>query len=353
MRFRTVPTHAHTGQVFDQEQDTLGIETVNKETIHPRKSYKMNASCADITLHAPAKWQVAKPSLLATADDAYDGTTTKKYWVDVQLRWGDFDSHDIERYTRGKYLDYTTDNVSQYPCHAGCMIGIDLCYNLHAAFGNWFPGVKPLVISAMTKIMKSNPALYTLRERIKKGLQLYASEPTEPHLSTQNYSELFSQQIVWFVDDSQTYRTTCHKTTNGNLTTKPINGALFIFNPRTGQMYMKILHTSVWAGQKRLRQLSMWKAAEEVGALIRSMPLEEQPKQIIVMRKGLMEAMGVWIQSFPCAHTYTHTSPSQVQLLEFPNIVIKGSELALPFQSCMQIELLGDLILKATEPQMV
>lgn len=39
-------------QVFDQELDALEIETVQKETIHPRKSYKMNSSCADILLFA-------------------------------------------------------------------------------------------------------------------------------------------------------------------------------------------------------------------------------------------------------------------------------------------------------------
>jgi hypothetical protein len=38
--------------------------------------------------------------------DVLDGTTSNKYWIDVQLRWGDFDSHDIERYTRAKFLDY-------------------------------------------------------------------------------------------------------------------------------------------------------------------------------------------------------------------------------------------------------
>ena len=34
------------------------------------------------------------------------------------------------------------------------MIGIDLAYNLHSAFGNWFAGVKPLIVQAMAKIMK-------------------------------------------------------------------------------------------------------------------------------------------------------------------------------------------------------
>ena len=52
-------------KVFDQELDALEIETVQKETIHPRKSYKMNSSCADILLFAAYKWNVSKPSLLA------------------------------------------------------------------------------------------------------------------------------------------------------------------------------------------------------------------------------------------------------------------------------------------------
>lgn len=99
------------------------------------------------------------------------------------------------------------------------------------------------------------------------------------------------------------------------MTTKPINGAIFIFNPRTGQLYLKIIHTSVWEGQKRLGQLAKWKTAEEVAALIRSCPIEEQPRQIIVMRKGMLD-------------------PLELHLLDFPNIVIKGSELQLPFQSC-------------------
>ena len=51
------------------------------------------------------------------------------------------------------------------------------------------------------------------------------------------------------MDDTNVYRVTIHKTFEGNLTTKPINGAIFIFNPRTGQLFLKIIHTSVWAGK--------------------------------------------------------------------------------------------------------
>lgn len=84
-------------QVFDQELDRLEIETVQKETIHPRKSYKMNSSCADILLFAAFKWPVSKPSLMGEERDVFDQKPTQKYWIDVQLRWGDFDSHDVER----------------------------------------------------------------------------------------------------------------------------------------------------------------------------------------------------------------------------------------------------------------
>ncbi|KAG0502557.1 hypothetical protein HPP92_002629 [Vanilla planifolia] len=299
-------------QVLDQELDALEIDTVQKETIHPRKSYKMNSSCADVLLFAAHKWPMSKPSLVAESKDVFDQKASQKYWIDVQLRWGDYDSHDIER------------------CHDRVRFGLQF------ALGIWklVPCSKPLLAQAMNKIMKSNPALYVLRERIRKGLQLYSSEPTEPYLSSQNYGEIFSNQIIWFVDDTNVYRVTIHKTFEGNLTTKPINGAIFIFNPRTGQLFLKVIHTSVWAGQKRLGQLAKWKTAEEVAALVRSLPVEEQPKQIIVTRKGMLD-------------------PLEVHLLDFPNIVIKGSELQLPFQACLKIEKFGDLILKATEPQMV
>ncbi|KAK3374853.1 pre-mRNA processing splicing factor 8 [Podospora didyma] len=321
-------------QVFDQELEALSIESVQKETIHPRKSYKMNSSCADIQLFASHKWNVTRPSLLFDTKDIVESTTTNKFWIDVQLRYGDYDSHDIERYVRAKYLDYTTDSMSLYPSPTGLMIGIDLAYNLFSAYGQYFPGLKLLVQQAMSKIMKANPALYVLRERIRKGLQLYASESNQEFLNSQNYSELFSNQTQLFIDDTNVYRVTIHKTFEGNLTTKPINGAIFIFNPRTGQLFLKIIHTSVWAGQKRLGQLAKWKTAEEVAALIRSLPVEEQPKQLIVTRKGLLD-------------------PLEVNLLDFPNISIRASELQLPFQAAMKVEKLGDMILRATEPQMV
>ncbi|KAI3870360.1 hypothetical protein MKW92_000994 [Papaver armeniacum] len=80
-----------------------------------------------------------------------------------------------------------------------------------------------------------------------------------------------------------------------------------------------VIHKSVWAWQKRLDQLSKWKTAEEVAALVRSLP-------------GMFD-------------------PLEVHFIYFPNVFIEGSELQLPFQACLKIAKFGDLILKATEPQ--
>ena len=142
-------------------------------------------------------------SMVLQNKDQMDSTTSNKFWIDVQLRWGDFDSHDIE-VRQSQVLGLrrfdiistelmccyhwflqVSDSMSIYSSPTGVMIGMDLAYNLWSAFGNWFPGLKPLIQQAIAKIMKANPACHVLRERIRKGLQLYSSEPTEPYLNSQ------------------------------------------------------------------------------------------------------------------------------------------------------------------------
>jgi pre-mRNA-processing factor 8 len=324
-------------QALDQQLDSLDINTVEKVQIHPRKSYKMGASSADITMYANTTWPVARASWLHDKENmsSYErGEVADRFWIDVQLRWGDYDSHDAERYARSKFLDYSQDRNNLYPSPTGVLVAIDLAYNYYSAYGNWIPGLKLIMQQAMAKIIKANPALYVLRERIRKGLQLYSSEPTEPHLSSSNYRELFANSTTWFVDDTNVYRVTVHKTFENNVVTRPVNGAVIILNPKTGQLYLKIIHTSVWAGQKRLAQLAKWKTAEEVTALIRSLPVEEQPQQVIATRKGMLD-------------------PLEVNFLDFPNIILRASELVLPFQSILKIEQLGDLVMQANEPRMV
>ena len=164
-----------------------------------------------------------------------------------------------------------------------------------------------------------------------------------------------------FIDNTNVYCVTIHKTFEGNLTTKPISmrfknlhhsigpdsNCLFrrchlYFQLLLSQLFLKIIHTSVWAGQKCLGQLAKWKTVE-VAALVWSLPVKEQLKQVIVTWKGMLGMC-----QLRCV--FVHTShfpldPLEVHLLDFPNIVIKGSELQLPFQVCMKMEKFGDLIL--------
>lgn len=50
-------------------------------------------------------------------------------WLSLSCRWGDYDSHDIERYVRAKFLDYTTDNMSIYPSPTGMLL-VSGCHGL-------------------------------------------------------------------------------------------------------------------------------------------------------------------------------------------------------------------------------
>lgn len=68
-----------------------------------------------------------------------------KFWIDVQLCYGDYDFYDIERYVRVKYLDYIIDSMSLYLLFIGFMIGIDFVYNFYFVYGQYFLGLKMLV----------------------------------------------------------------------------------------------------------------------------------------------------------------------------------------------------------------
>lgn len=77
--------------------------------------------------------------------------------------------------------------------------------------------------------------------------------------------------------------------------------------------------------------MAKWKAAEETVTLIKSLPEETHPKQLIVMRKALLD-------------------PLESHLIDFPNIVIKGSEMQIPFQSLLKLQIIGEVVSSAPEP---
>lgn len=320
-------------QVLDREADVLRIGGVSKQAVHPRKLYKMNSGGADIVATAAHSWPVSTPLSLHDQHDQDLGTPVTSFWIDVQLRYGDYDLHDVARYARAKFLDYTLDAALAYPLPAGLVVAIDLAYNSADVYGTWIPGMKPLMQAALGAVMKLNPALHVLRERVRKGLQLHQLTPQDQLLLTSNYAELFGGRRVWLVDDLNVYRVVIHRTVEGNAATKPVNGALAVVAPGTGQLYLKVIHTSVWAGQKRLGQLAKWKAAEEVAALVRLMGGDEQPETVVACRKNMGD-------------------PLEVHMLDFPRVTVQHTELKLPLAALMKVERIAQVVQNATEPQM-
>ena len=322
-------------QLFDNNLAELKIQNAQKEVIHPRKSYKMNSSCADIILTSTGEWATTYPCFVGDTKERFNTQNkTHTLWVDVQLRWGDYDSHDIERYTRSLFLAYTTDTQSRYPCQTGIMIGIDLCYNIWTAYGTWIPGLQEVITKAMKNIMIFNPSLNVLRERCKKALQLYTSEAPESALNSSNFAELFSQNTTWVVEDRHVYRVKIQKTFEGNYTTTPVNGGVFIMNPSNGQLFVKVITTKTWQQQRRLSQLAKWKAAEEVCALVRTLPPEEQPRTVICTRDLLLDPLASYLS-------------------EFPNSTVKGCDMDLPLGAFIKIPKIADEIIHSPEPKMV
>ena len=157
-------------------------------------------------------------------------------------------------------------------------------------------------------------------------------EENVPPLDAENYTQILFTTVSWIVDDTNVYRVTIHKTFEGNLITKPINGALLVINPSNGQLFLKTIHYLGWDQTKRLGQLQKWKSAEETAALIRALPEDIQPKQIIA-RNSLLE-------------------PLSVHLLDFANIIRRGCSVPFYFGQLLKIERFRDHVLRATESQL-
>jgi pre-mRNA-processing factor 8 len=310
--------------------DMLHALDVRLEQTPPKKSFTLNDSCPDIVLEAVARWPLAKPSLLGNDNDAFSQQHTSKFWVDVQLRWGDFDSHDVNQYAREKYVALMKNSAQRYPNPSGAVVVIDLAYNKAGAYGYWIPELKRIVQLAMAKIMKNDPALAAMRSRLHKQLQLYASDPTEAHLNTTNYAELFSGQTTWLVDDSSVFAPSMQASAGGQFSAQSKNGALTILNPKTGQMFLSVIHKSALAGHKKRTMLGREKASEETAAWLRSLPAEERPNKIIVTRRTLFTTMSS-------------------TLIDFQTVGLGRSDLSLPLKYLIYHPRLLDIVTTATE----
>ena len=318
---------------LDANMKQLQLEEVEQCIASHRKSVRMSTGAADIRMRATAPFAVTMPSGLEEQDFSEKLTESDTFWIDVQLRWGDYDSNDIEKYVRSVFLSYTTDRgESKYPSPTGVIVAFDLAYNSYAAFGFWFPGLKSFLHKILIKVKQHNTELYRFRSTLNSKLQLAPMERAEPPLSAQNFDDLFSRKTVWLLEGSCIKLSSAQRTTNGFVTSKPLNGAVFVINPSLGKLYVLIVHAETWRGQKRLSSLVKTKVAESCASLIRSLPKEDHPKLIVTMQRQILE-------------------PVNGALAGLTNTVIKGSTLLIPLKALVKVPRLYGLMQNANTSQ--
>ncbi|KAF9944706.1 pre-mRNA-splicing factor 8 [Modicella reniformis] len=138
--------------------------------------------------------------------------------LDIQLRWGDF-TFTTWSDTPVPRLWTIRGQHGHLPVLNSVIIGTDIAYSPYTTYGNWFSGFKILMQQVMARIMRANPTLSCMSFPSTSS-KLYSSELTEPCMSSQNYGELFSNQNLWFFDDTSVCRVAIHKTFLGNLVGK-------------------------------------------------------------------------------------------------------------------------------------
>eukprot|EP00477_Mikrocytos_mackini_P002140 GAHX01002346.1.p1 GENE.GAHX01002346.1~~GAHX01002346.1.p1 ORF type:complete len:2012 (-),score=317.38 GAHX01002346.1:41-6076(-) len=293
-------------QALDKQMNELNIHSVQKQNIHPKKSFKFDASCADIILKFKESLDVKDTSI-----------QTKYFWIDLQLKWGDVDNKDVQESCRRRYYGLTSHPLSVYPSPLGVVIVIDLCYSTWSMFGRTTDNIRTTIVDLMSKVMRLNPALWVLRERVRKSLQLHQSEPITAYITPANYGDLFGKKKHWLVDDSLLYRVRIKNTPEGLKTAKVVNGASMVFDPILGKLYAKIVHKDTWAYQRRTAELSKWKCAEETLGLIVSEKEDNRPDILVVNKQALLNPLGLHMIDFPNILTKTSDIKFHLKSLEF------------------------------------
>lgn len=144
-------------------------------------------------------------------------------------------------------------------------------------------------------------------------------------------SGFFSDQIIWLVDDISVYRIAI---VEGGPRIRVINGALVIVNPQTGQLFLKVIHSSELEGHKKVGQVAKLIVSVEVVNLIRNLPCEQWPHHLISIRTTLLETL-------------------KRQFSNFPTISVNTTKLSIMFQALMKVEKLANLVSDALTSQLI
>lgn len=315
---------------FDNCKTIFQCARVTRENVHPRKSYRLLDSCADISLFSTREFKVSQCPELLYANHSHNASdnewvseqtlfsgrqaSTRVYWIDVQLCWGDYDTQSSVALTaeqRFRRYNGTEDGHPRglYRSKHGIVLLIDLLYGSSAAFGSVLQAVQDgfsqRLAEHMRLLVDTDPMLNILRERVRSFLQLNSSDPIEESVSSSTVGSLFdaaANRRVFFYDDSSIYRiraATGKPSSEGVAKNEVLNGFILLMNVFSGRTYMRVIHKSVFTGQSRRSALSKWKSAEELLNLLTVMPKEELPTDIIVLRDVSIDPIRTILRDFP------------------------------------------------------
>ncbi|CAC27035.1 splicing factor Prp8 [Guillardia theta] len=312
---------------LDIEKQNLNIGILEKKVNHPKKSYKFESSSADLILYPKINFLITYPILLGIKKILTHGDFLKVsqvYWIDVQLRWGDFDSHDIERYVRMKYYEYNDVKKKLYPSGHGILIAYDLCYNVYSSYGNWILGLSNFIKNELFSFHKNSAILNILRSRIRKSLQIYQKNNIESNESILNIDDFFKKKCL-IVDDSCLSNHLELQNLQKNKVINYHSGFLFIFNPINGLIYIKNLNCSKFNNKKNFKDFSKIFLGNELVNFLKTCPKFELPLNIITLKKGLKEFL-------------------HLKLIEYPDINVYQAEIDIMFRNLLKLNIFKDKI---------
>lgn len=120
-------------------------------------------------------------------------------WVDVQLRWCNYDDRDVGKQAEHVFKGHRT--------HQGFVVLFDLCYSRFAIYG-YMPRDLVKLRNLCDMLLKTDTLVGVLRERIRRALGLLVDSPT---VTSSNVEVFDSEYIVQFTREH-----------------------LFVFKPKTG-----------------------------------------------------------------------------------------------------------------------
>lgn len=183
---------------------------VERCNVNDKKSLKMHHFASDFVIKGAmdvrlvAFWSQGDEEVFDTnscngSDWDKQAGHVNELWVDVQLRWCNYDDRDISKQAEHVFKSHRTQQ--------GFVVLFDLCYSRFAVYG-YMPGDLIKLRDLCSVVLKTDALVGVLRERIRRALGLWVDGP----IATNSNVEVFdSEYIVQFTREQ-----------------------LFVFKPKTG-----------------------------------------------------------------------------------------------------------------------